>query len=144
MTDTKAAAVKLLLKRRKELRTAIAQTPEGQELAEVEGALLALGVDAEQPSGATRRRGRHTAEGSVRSKAQRLLDEEDRGWLYDDIIVEYERRGEPIQGADPRAALRTALWALQKEGHAVRLDDGAFFSTKFWPPKDAPAVAEEA
>jgi hypothetical protein len=140
MADTKAAAVKLLIKRRKELQAAIAQTPEGAELAEVEGALVALGVDPSEPAAQSRRRGRQTAEGSVRSKAQRLLDEDSRAWTYDELIAEADHRGEGFQGTDPKAALRTALWAMQKSGEAVRLSDGSFMSAKYWPPN----VAEHA
>jgi hypothetical protein len=68
---------------------------------------------------------------SVRWKAQTLLDEGDRVWTYDEILAEWERRSDPIAVADPRAALRTALWGMVNAGVAVKVNNGDYRSSKF-------------
>lgn len=71
------------------------------------------------------------AKPSVSSKAIDILNEEDRVWTVAGIIQEYDRRGAPVEAADPANALRTALATLVKRGQAVRESPGFFRSTKF-------------
>lgn len=124
MADPEQTAIKLLVKQRKTVAHRIAQTDDGRELERLDGALRALGVDPLDPAPPARRTS--TAD-SVRSKVQRLLEEiPGRSWTYDQIIEAYEVRGDPIGGKEPKAALRTALWAMQKDGVAVKLDSGTF------------------
>jgi len=68
---------------------------------------------------------------SVLTMARTLLDEGDRLWTAAAIIDEYEKRGTPIQAADPANALRTALSTLVKRGEAYRESPGYFRSAVF-------------
>jgi hypothetical protein len=131
VANAEESAIKLLLRQRRIVANAIAQTPEGQELARLDGALRALGVDPTDTSPPARRQ---SAEDSVRSLVQRLLDEDpERVWTYDEVINTYAERGRPIKAKDAKAALRTAVWALQKDQEAIRRDDGSFQSAKSHP-----------
>ena len=61
---------------------------------------------------------------SVKKRLHALLAETGREMTYDDVINEYERRGDPITGPDPKAALRTAATNLVSEGHITRPSEG--------------------
>ncbi len=136
------SAVKDLTRRRKSVMDTLAETELGRALVRIDAALAALaGEDhpvasgdspSRRASGSSRKK-REPTTGSVRSKAQTLLDEADRTWGYDAILAEWQRRGDPIKAADPKAALRTALWAMVKSGDAIRVEGGLFKSSKFAP-----------
>jgi hypothetical protein len=115
---------------------AIGQTELGQALHRIDAALGALTAQLPNEEGATtngeqRKRRQSTGGNSVRSKAQQLLDEADRSWDYEAILAEYEHRGKPITAANPKAALRTALWSMVNDHDAVRVGNGVFKSARF-------------
>ncbi len=74
---------------------------------------------------------------SVRTKLVALLEEEARDWSAGEIIHEYERRGDPIQGADPSNALRAAFADAKKRGMIVSTGVGRYQASK-WQERDTP------
>lgn len=68
---------------------------------------------------------------SVRTKLMSLLDEERRDWSAGEILDAYQRRGDPIHGADPSNALRAAIADAHKKGMIVRTDVGRYRSVKW-------------
>ena len=130
-----------LTRRRKRVMDALlaAQPELGHQLQRLDAAIEALGgPGGPGPTGAPRRR-RRPAEGSVRDKAQKLLDSENRTWTYDQIIERYKQMGDAIEAENPKAALRTALGAMVKAGDAFRVAEGMFRSAKFAPASLAEA-----
>lgn len=110
------------------------------EVAKYEKALAALLALEDEEGGESPEAAGHSAlvptpipvpRPSVLTMAKTLLDQEDRVWTVAAIISEYEKRGTPVQAADPANALRTALSTLVKRGDAYRESAGYFRSTQF-------------
>jgi hypothetical protein len=80
---------------------------------------------------------------SVRTKLVSLLEEEPRDWSAGEIIHEYERRGDPIQGADPSNALRAAFADAKKRGMIVSTGVGRYQASK-WSKRTDPATPQGA
>lgn len=56
-----------------------------------------------------------------------IVDEDpDKVWDYDGMRTEFDVRGRPLGGKDPKATLRTAVWALAKDGQVERVGPGGF------------------
>jgi hypothetical protein len=68
---------------------------------------------------------------SVKEMALSLMESQGRVWTYDDIMEEYQRRGTPIHGTQPKQALRTAVWELVKSGKVVSIEPGKFKAARF-------------
>ncbi|HSH60139.1 MAG TPA: hypothetical protein VK988_10950 [Acidimicrobiales bacterium] len=68
---------------------------------------------------------------SARDKAVALAGEADRDWNTSEILAEWERRGDPIRGANPDNSLRAALSVAFQQGQLFRTAPGRYKSTKF-------------
>ncbi len=111
---------------------AIAESELGRKLARVNAAIEALTGEPPAASPPTKeRKKRLPTKGSVRWKAQMLMDRMEGPWTYDQILKYFVDAGDPVQGQDPKAALRTAVHAMVKVGDAIRVEDGIFKSSKF-------------
>jgi hypothetical protein len=66
---------------------------------------------------------------SVRTKLVTLLEEEPRDWSAGEILQEYKRRGDPIQGADPSNALRAAFADAKKKGMIYSTSVGRYMAS---------------
>jgi hypothetical protein len=71
---------------------------------------------------------------SVYSKVVNLLEEEDRTYSINEIFEEWARRDDPIQGKNPKNALRTALSEAVKKGRIQRIAEGEYMAN-IWPPR---------
>ena len=129
------SAVNDLRRQRRKTLSQIASSEAGQTLMKIDAALEALTGEPEPGgldiSASRRTRGRKPTEGSVRDKAQKLLDEADLAWTYDGILGAWEERGDPIKATDPKGALRTAVASMVNAGDALRVGEGRFVSTKW-------------
>jgi len=153
MSEVLDAVLKTLLRARQDLVDKLTKSPLGQELVRLDRAIADLAPEAEQhqvsdqgvrfpiepgwmaasgltPSGPAVRLFDQPRM-SVKTKALTLLEEEDRKWTYDEILKEWERRGDPIQGNKPKQALRTATWDLVSARRVVALEPGVFKAAKF-------------
>jgi hypothetical protein len=66
---------------------------------------------------------------SVYNKVVKLLEENSRVFKAEEIMDEWERRGDPIQGSNPKAALRTALSEAVKKGRLNRVSEGEYMAS---------------
>ena len=70
---------------------------------------------------------------SVRAKMQSLLDEGDQDWSAQEIVDEWDARGDPIKGNPPAKAVRTALATALKAGEIFQTDRGRYRSARYLP-----------
>lgn len=70
-----------------------------------------------------------------------MLDSQPRGFTADEIIEAYKAVDDPISASDPKSAIRTALWSLQKDDLVYKMASGSFISTQHVV---RPVPAEEA
>jgi hypothetical protein len=68
---------------------------------------------------------------SVYRKVVSLAEEQPRSWTASQIQATWEARGDPIQGSNPRAALRTALSDAVKRRDLDRMREGQYAAKKW-------------
>lgn len=78
---------------------------------------------------------------TAREKLVALLDEEDHEWSTPEIVQEWKRRNDPIEGSNPEASVRAALKVAMKKRQVFKTGTGRYKSIKFFP-KPLPVAYE--
>jgi hypothetical protein len=73
-----------------------------------------------------------------------LYEESDRDWSVNEILTEYESRGNPVTAKDPSNALRAAVAEANKAGTIVRTVPGRYRAAAEAIDMTPPALAYES